>query len=61
MYQDRREARRASIKRAAIESAKRRTCPECGRGGALRRQINTELRDSVTTCRWCAYERHRQY
>lgn len=58
MNQDRREARGSSIRRAAKESARHRTCPACGRGGALRHHTDpTGYLGSVTTCRWCPYER----
>lgn len=58
MYRNQREARNASIRRAGKERARLRTCPECGRGNALRHHPDpTGYLGSVTTCRWCPYER----
>lgn len=58
MYQDQREALNASIRRKAKERVRLRTCPNCGRGNALRHHIDTTRQlGSVTTCRWYPCER----
>jgi transcription elongation factor Elf1 len=58
MYQHQREARNASLRRIGRERAQRRTCPQCGRGNALRTEVDTTgCLGSVTTCRYCDYER----
>lgn len=58
MNQDQREARNASIRRSAQKRTRLRTCPECGRGNALRFHPDpTGYLGSVTTCRWCPHEK----
>jgi hypothetical protein len=56
--QQQREARNAALGRIGKDRAKLRACPACGRGNALRRHVDlTGHLGSVTTCRWCPFER----
>lgn len=53
-----RGTRSEGISRRAKVSAEHRRCPACGRGNALKRHLDTTgYLGSVTTCRWCSYER----
>lgn len=58
MYQGQREERNRRISRAAKKRAALRTCPDCGRGNALRHHPDPSgCLGSVTSCRWCPYVR----